>query len=75
MSTIDKNKVFAIMSGNFLAEQLPYDWADWDDDTLQQFFEDNVWQPFEDWGWRDVYDLIVMCTHDVMKLLEEKNDA
>lgn len=75
MSTIDRKKVFATMSGNFLTEQLPSDWADWDDDTLQQFFEDNVWQPFENWDWQDVYDLIVMCTHDVMKLLEENNDV
>jgi len=75
MKEINHSKVFATMSGNFLTEQLPSYWAEWDNDTIQQFFEDNVCESFEDWGWQDVYDLIAMCTLDVMKLLKEYNDA
>ena len=73
--SIDRDYVFHVMSGNFLTEHLPKDWAEWDDDKLQEFFEEHVWEPLEYWDWHDVYELIDICTRDVMHLIEEKNNA
>ena len=72
MKEINYSKIFAIMSGNFLTEHLPFDWAEWEEEKLQQFFEDNVWQPFEYYDWNDVYENIAICTRDVIELLEGK---
>jgi len=73
--SVDRDYVFHVMSGNFLTEHLPEDWAEWDDDKLQEFFEEHVWEPLEYWDWNDVYELIDICTRDVMHLIEEKNNA
>ena len=72
MKEVNYSKVFAIMSGNFLTEHLPFDWAEWEEEKLQQFFEDNVWEPFEYYDWNDVYENIDICTRDVIELLEGK---
>jgi hypothetical protein len=72
MKEVNHSEVFAFMSGNFLTEHLPSDWAEWGEEKLQQFFEDNVWQPFEYHDWNDVYSYIDICTRDVIALLEGK---
>jgi len=69
---IDRAYVFSVMSGNFLTSHLPHDWTEWDGDKLEKFFEEHAWEPLEYWDWNDVYELIDICTHDVMHLLEEK---
>ena len=35
---MNRDIVFARMSGNFLTEHLPDDWASWSDKKLQKFF-------------------------------------
>lgn len=73
---MNRDIVFARMSGNFLTEHLPDDWASWSDEKLQKFFSDYAWHPFEHWAFKDVFDLINIATYEVMKLLEEsKNDG
>ena len=64
-----ENQIFARMSGHFLREHLPDDWADWPEEKLDKFFEDNAWEPFEYWPVNDVYGLIDNLTRDVMGLL------
>ena len=66
----DRNKVFAKMSGNFLTEHLPDDWASWPDKKLKKFFSENAWHPFEHWNFEEVFDLIEHTTNDVMELLK-----
>ena len=73
---MNRDIVFARMSGNFLTEHLPDDWASWSDEKLHNFFSDYAWHPFEHWAFKDVFDLINIATYEVMKLLEEsKNDG
>jgi hypothetical protein len=72
MKEVNYGEVFAFMSGNFLTEHLPSEWVDWEEEKLQQFFEDNVWEPFEYHDWNDVYANIAICTRDVIALLEGK---
>ena len=62
-------KIFARMSGHFLCQHLPDDWADWPEEKLDKFFEDNVWEPLEYWPVNDVYELIDSLTRDVMNLM------
>ena len=53
-----KQQLFARLSGHFLCQHLPDDWADWSEEKLDQFFVLNVWEPLEDWPVNDVYELI-----------------
>ena len=66
----DRNKVFAKMSGNFLTEHLPDDWASWPDKKLKKFFSENAWHQLEHWNFEEVFDLIEHTTNDVMELLK-----
>ena len=68
-----ENEIFARMSGHFLCEHLPDDWADWPEEKLDKFFEDNAWEPFEYTPVNDVYELIDNLTRDVMDLLGNKH--
>ena len=62
-------KIFARLSGHFLCQHLPDDWADWPEEKLDKFFEDNTWEPLEYWPVNDVYELIDSLTRDVMNLM------
>ena len=53
-----EQQIFARMSGHFLCQHLPDDWADWPEEKLDKFFEDNAWEPLEYWPVNDVYELI-----------------
>ena len=62
-------KIFARLSGHFLCQHLPDDWADWPDEKLDQFFSDNHWEPFEYWDVDDIYEIIDGVTIEVMGLM------
>tara|TARA_R100000315_G_C5164254_1_gene94636 strand:+ start:293 stop:511 length:219 start_codon:yes stop_codon:yes gene_type:complete len=72
---MNRDKVFARMSGNFLTEHLPDDWSSWSDEKLKKFFSDYTWHPFEHWAFEEVFDLIELATRDVMELLRESHDG
>ena len=67
-------KIFARLSGHFLCQHLPDDWADWPDEKLDKFFEDNAWEPLEYWDVHDVYELIDSLTVDVMDLMSKETN-
>ena len=58
MAKMTEQQIFARMSGHFLCQHLPDDWADWPEEKLDKFFEDNAWEPLEYWPVNDVYELI-----------------
>jgi len=62
-------EIFAHMSANFLATPLPSDWDTWNEEKLEDFINDNHWEPFEYWDAHDVYELIDQLTVDVMDLM------
>ena len=64
-----EQQIFARLSGHFLCQHLPDDWADWPEEKLDKFFEDNAWEPLEYWPVNDVYELIDCVTRDVMNLM------
>jgi len=69
MAKMTEEQIFARMSGHFLCQHLPDDWADWPEEKLDKFFEDNAWEPLEHWPVNDVYELIDSLTRDVMNLM------
>jgi len=75
--SVEHTKIFARMSGNFLTKNLPDDWDTWEEEKIDQFFSDNVWEPLEYWNVNDVFELIDDLTINVMNLMgmEIKNDC
>ena len=39
MTKMTEEQIFARMSGHFLCQHLPDDWADWPEEKLDKFFE------------------------------------
>ena len=54
--------------GDVIPDDLPF--GDGNYTCLNNFFEVNVWQPFEYWDVNDVYEVIDSLTVDVMELIE-----
>lgn len=66
-------KVFARMSGHFLAAHLPDDWNEWEEEKLDQYMIDNHWEPLEYWEVNDVYGMIDALAIDVLNLMGVDN--
>ena len=67
-------KIFARMSGHFLAAHLPDDWHEWEEEKLEQYMLDNHWEPFEYWDVHDMYELIDGLTVDVIDLMSKETN-
>ena len=72
---IDRDEIFARLSGYYLTSFLPPEWVDWDDEQIDEFFEEHVWEPFEHWPTDEVFSQISSLTDEVIRLLEEKINA
>lgn len=53
-----KDKMFCSMSAHFLTNELPVEAMDWEEEKIEAWCEENVWQPFEYWEASDVMELI-----------------
>ena len=53
-----KDKLFCSMSAHFLTNELPVEAIDWDEDKIEEWCKENVWEPFEYWEASDVMELI-----------------
>tara|TARA_B100000900_G_C20220116_1_gene569440 strand:+ start:193 stop:456 length:264 start_codon:yes stop_codon:yes gene_type:complete len=53
-----QDKLYCSMSAHFLTQELPVEAIDWDEDKIEKWCEENVWEPFEYWDASDVMDLI-----------------
>lgn len=69
--TINRDEIFARMSGHYLTSFLPPEWVDWDDDQVEEFFIEHAWEPLENWPVNEVFSQISSVTDDVIRLLEE----
>ena len=74
MTDTERNELFAAISGHYLTEQLPPQWAYYDDDRLEEWFTDYALELYEYWDWHDVYAQIDEVTHTVTEFMaKEKN--
>ena len=53
-----KDKLFCSMSAHFLTNELPVEAIDWDEEKVEEWCKENVWEPFEYWEASDVMGLI-----------------
>ena len=58
----DEDKKIIEMSGKFLTEYLPDDFQSWEDEKLYDWIEENVWQPYEGWSGKDLFNQILSCS-------------
>ena len=72
--SIDRDEIFARLSGYYLRSFLPPEWVDWDDEQIDEFFIENAWQPFEHWPVDEVFSQISSVTDEVIRILEENEN-
>lgn len=68
--TDNENLIFA--SGTFLCEAFPADFHTWEEEKLDKYIKDNIWEPFEYYSANQVYDLIDTLATHVAMYMEEK---
>jgi hypothetical protein len=73
MKNLDRNKLFVEMSGNFLTNQLPDDWNTWEETKINDFLEENVWEPFEYFSTDVVWGIIEDATNSAADFIERAN--
>ena len=75
---ITENEAFIWDSGHYLTEHFPEKWVEWEEEEVNTFILDNVWQPFEGYSAEDVWEIIDSLAYDfrqsVNYKLEEVND-
>jgi len=59
-------------SGHYLTEKLPEEYVDWEDQKLDDYIRDNVWQPFEDYEVSFIGECIVELAYDFRETLNNK---
>ena len=59
-------------SAHYLAEQLPEEYVDWEEQKLDDFLRDNVWQPFEYYDVNFVWECIIGLAYDFRETLNNK---
>ena len=75
---ITENEALIWASGHFLCEHFPEDFINWEEEQVDKFILDNVWQPFEGYSAEDVWEIIDSLASDfkqsVNHKLKELND-
>ena len=75
---ITENEALIWASGHFLCEHFPEDFINWEEEQVDRFILDNVWQPFEGYSAEDVWEIIDSLASDfkqsVNHKLKELND-
>jgi len=60
---IKKDKDLIWASGHYLTENFPEEFTEWEEDEIDGFIEDNIWQPFQYYSpsyvWEQIYDLAI----------------
>ena len=62
--------LFCSMSAHFLTNELPVEAIDWEHEKIEEWVDENRWEPFEYWDTDDIVDLIdsAAChAYDFMK--------
>ena len=69
-----KNKSDVIWaSGHFLSENLPDDYDQWNDEKLDDFIDDHIWEPFEDYDAAFIWEQIEHLALSVRNYIEDSN--
>ena len=53
-----KDKLFCSMSAHFLTNELPVEAVDWEHEKIEEWVDENRWEPFEYWDTHDIIELI-----------------
>ena len=59
-------------SGHYLCENFPEDFKDWEEEQVNEFILDNVWQPFEGYSAEDVWENIDNLACDFRQTMNDK---
>ena len=59
-------------SGHYLCEHFPEDFKDWEEEQVNEFILDNVWQPFEGYSAEDVWENIDNLACDFRQTMNDK---
>ena len=60
-------------SGHFLTENLPDDYDQWNDEKLDDFIDDHIWEPFEDLDPSFIWDQILNLAKSMRDYMEDSN--
>ena len=69
---ITENEALIWASGHFLCEHLPEDFINWEEEQVDRFILDNVWQPFEGYPAEDVWEIIDSLASDFRQSVNDK---
>tara|TARA_S200002703_G_scaffold66402_1_gene57600 strand:+ start:246 stop:488 length:243 start_codon:yes stop_codon:yes gene_type:complete len=67
-----RDRLFISMSAHFLTEQLPDEAIDWDEDQIEKFCEDHVWQPLEYVPVDEVVEMIESAAHHAFEFFRKE---
>ena len=62
---------FIWASSHFLTETLPPEYKDWSDEELDDFVDDNRWEPFEHHPTNEIINLIDSLAFSVREYIKE----
>jgi len=69
---ITENESIIWASGHFLCSHFPEEFADWDEEQINQFMMENVWEPFEGYSIDTVWENIESLAYDFRVTINEK---
>ena len=69
---ITDNEAHIWASGHYLCEHFPEDFINWEEEQVNKFILDNVWQPFEDYPAEDVWENIDNLACDFRQTMNDK---
>ena len=69
---ITENEALIWASGHFLCEHFPEDFINWEEEQVDKFILDNVWQPFKGYSAEDVWEIIDSLASDFKQSVNDK---
>jgi hypothetical protein len=69
---ITDNEALIWASGHFLCNHFPEDFINWEEEQVNKFILDNVWQPFEGYSAEDVWENIDNLACDFKQTMNDK---
>ena len=61
-------------SGSFLTQALPDDYDQWNDEKLDDFIQDHIWEPFESYDSSFIWEQIEHLALSVRNYMEDSNE-
>ena len=72
MTNINRTRLLAELSGNFLTKDLPNNWDTWEETKVDRFLEQHVLEQYEYFSTEDVWDLICNATNSAANVSERE---